>query len=91
MVALGVTSRWPTVPTCAAGPRGHRLAHGQRQLRGRNQRILPVRHHRRARVVGEAGDGRVIASIETMPSTTPIGDAVALERAALFDVQLEIA
>ena len=69
----------------------HHLAHGDRQLRGREQRVLPLRHRRRAGVVGEAGDGHVVLVNRHDPFDDADRDGRFLEVAALFDVQLDVA
>ena len=60
-------------------------------MRGRQQRILPIRHRRRARVIREAGDRHLVAIDRDDALDDADGNALALERAALLDVQLEVA
>ena len=88
---FGVTSICPTVPTCRPGSRRHRVAHRDRQVRRREHRVLPLGDRRRAGVVGEAGDHRLVAIDRDDAFDDADRDAGALERAALLDVQLEIA
>ena len=74
-----------------ARARRHDLAHRERQMRRRDQRILPLRHRRRARMIREAGDHRAIALNRDDAFDDADGGGAAFERAALLDVQLEIA
>src|SRR3989304_1530561 len=56
----------------------------------RPRRVLPVGHRRRPRVVGEAGDRRAVARDGHDPLDDADGHPVAVQGAALLDVQLEV-
>ena len=67
------------------------LPYCNRQLRSGNQRVLPLRHRRRPRMIREAGDHRAIALDRHDPLHDTDGRAARLQRAALLDVELEVA
>ena len=80
----------PTVPTCAPGSLADDAVDHLDEPRRREQRVVPLVHRRRARVVGEAGHRHVpLADADDALDDADV-DARGVEDAALLDVQLEV-
>ena len=74
-----------------AGHARHRIANRHGEMRRREHRIVPFGNRRRPRMIRDARDDRLVLVDGDDPLDHANGDAGALERAALLDVQLEIA
>ena len=77
-------------PDMAAGPAGRGGADRKDQLRRGDERILTLAHWRGAGVVGEAGDGDVVAPDCHDAVNDPNARPALLERSALLDMQFDV-
>ena len=81
----------PTVPTCRPGYAADDPVHHLDESRGGEQRVVALVHRRRPGVIRESGDRDLPLLDADDPLDDPDVDLVRLERAALLDVELEIA
>jgi len=78
-------------PDLPAGLAAHDLVNRQRRVGGGDQRIAAIGHRGRTRVIAEAPDFDFVPCNGDDAVHHANGDAGVLKRAAMFDVQIEIA
>ena len=66
------------------------VAHREREARGREERVAPVGHRRRAGVRGLSAEDHAVALHADRAEHRPDGEAETLEHGPLLDVQLEV-
>ena len=90
-MSIGKDLQLPHRPDLSSRLSRNRILYGFDQLRGRKQRIAPIRHGGRPGVIGESADLRLVFVNADDSFDYANGNLAFVERAALLDVQFQIA